>query len=68
MQAQNKVGGLLGGLAVGTLAVATFAWGLHLGPQRHAGRDLFRSQTRGLRTAQAPSGGNVVLTATHSGA
>lgn len=67
LQQQNKVGGLLGGLAVGTLAVATFAWGLHLGPQRHVGRDLFRIQTRSLRTAQAPSGSDVVLTSAHSG-
>ena len=68
MQTPNKVGGLIGGLAVGTLAVATFAWGLHLGPERHAGQDLFRGQTHGLRTAEAPSGRTVVLTSTHPGA
>lgn len=69
LQAQHKVGGLLGGLAVSTLAVATFAWGLHLGPERHAGRDLFQSQAHGLRTAQAPLGaGGIILTSAHAGA
>lgn len=68
LQTQNKVGGMIGGLAVGTLAVATFAWGLHLGPERHAGQDLFRSQTHGLRTAEAPSGRSIVLASSRTGA
>lgn len=67
MQTQNKVGGLVGGLAVGTLAVATFAWGLHLGPERHVGRDLFREQGQGHRTALAPSGHTLVLTSARTG-
>lgn len=67
MQTQNKVGGLVGGLAVGTLAVATFAWGLHLGPERHVGRDLFREQGQGHRTALAPSGTGLVLASSRTG-
>lgn len=65
MQTRNKVGGLIGGLAVGTLAVATFAWGLRLAPERRAGHDLFRSQARGVRAAQAPTGRPIVLTSSH---
>lgn len=64
MRKQNSLRPLIGGAAVCALAAGTFAWGMHLGPEGHAGRDLFRAQTpRGAQAASLPTGRNVVLAA-----
>lgn len=67
LKVNSTVRGLAGGVILGGLAAATFAWGTHLGPENRAGRDLYQDQAPALHAGGMKRSFGVVLTSSHSG-